>query len=297
MVIIDKIAGIFSLKSNRKKLISCAVIALLALVLLATNADQNTAVAAQHATEAVEGQAVAVTTYVPAPKLTASDYPTIAGVNGRLVVWVVAQLHLWFAAFVLAVPIFVFIIEAIGMRTRDKRYDDMAYEFIKVSITAYSLTAILGGLLLFSLILFYPHLFTYLSTIFSETMLYYALLFFAESAVLYLYYYGWHWLQGGFRKWVHLTLGLMLNAVGTTLMLLANAWLTFMMSPAGVDPAGVFSGDSWAAIHNFLWNPINIHRFVANIAYGGSIVGAYAAFQIPYCPQPTGKSPLRLDGL
>jgi cytochrome d ubiquinol oxidase subunit I len=225
------------------------------------------------------GDAVTASPYVPAPKLTAVDYPTIAGVNGRIVVWIFAQLHLWFAAFVLAVPIFVFIIEAIGMRTRDKRYDDMAYEFIKVSITAYSLTAVLGGGLLFSLILFYPHLFTYLSTIFSESMFYYALLFFAESAALYVYYYGWHWLQGGFRKWVHLTLGLTLNAVGTTLMLLANAWLTFMMSPAGVDSAGVFSGDSWAAMHNFLWNPINIHRFVANIAYGGSIVGAYAAFK------------------
>ncbi len=223
--------------------------------------------------------AAASTGYGPAPKLTADDYPTIAGVNSRVAVWVFAQLHLWFAAFVLAVPIFVFIIEAIGMRTRDKRYDDMAYEFIKVTITAYSLTAILGGLLIFALILFYPHLITYLSTIFKECMFYYALLFFAESAVLYIYYYGWHWLQGGFKKWVHLTLGLMLNAVGTTLMLLANAWLTFMMSPAGVDAAGVFSGDAWAAIHNFLWNPINIHRFVANIAFGGSIVGAYAAFK------------------
>jgi len=223
--------------------------------------------------------AAASTGYGPAPKLTPDDYPTIAGVNSRVAVWVFAQLHLWFAAFVLAVPIFVFIIEAIGMRTRDKRYDDMAYEFIKVTITAYSLTAILGGLLIFALILFYPHLITYLSTIFKESMFYYALLFFAESAVLYIYYYGWHWLQGGFKKWVHLTLGLMLNAVGTTLMLLANAWLTFMMSPAGVDAAGVFSGDAWAAIHNFLWNPINIHRFVANIAFGGSIVGAYAAFK------------------
>ncbi len=217
--------------------------------------------------------------YAPAPKLTTADYPTIAGVNSRIAVWIFAQLHLWFAAFVLAVPIFVFIIEVIGMRTRDKRYDDMAYEFIKVAITAYSLTAILGGMLLFSLILFYPHLFNYLATIFTESMFYYAVLFFVESAALYIYYYGWHWLQGGFKKWVHLTLGLILNAAGTTLMLLANAWLTFMMSPAGVDGAGVFSGDAWAAIHNFLWNPINIHRFVANIAYGGSIVGAYAAFK------------------
>jgi cytochrome d ubiquinol oxidase subunit I len=217
--------------------------------------------------------------YIAAPQLTAADYPTIAGVNSRLVVWVVAQLHLWFAAFVLAVPIFVFIIEAIGMATRDKRYDDMAYEFIKVSITAYSLTAILGGLLVFSLILFYPGLFAYLSGIFRETMFAYALIFFAESAALYIYYYGWHWLQGGFRKWVHLTLGLLLNAVGTMLMFLANAWLTFMMSPAGLDAAGGFDGATWDAVHNFLWNPINLHRFVANIAFGGSIVGAYAAFK------------------
>ncbi len=214
-----------------------------------------------------------------APKLTAADYPTIPGVNGRVVVWLGAQLHLWFAALVLAVPIFVFIIEAIGMRTRDKRYDDMAYEFIKVSITAFSLTAILGGLLAFSLNIFYPHLFGYLVTIFKESMFYYALLFFVESSVLYLYYYGWHWLQGGFRKWVHLTLGLMLNAAGTTLMFLGNAWTTFMMSPAGLDPSGAFTGDAWAAMHNFLFNPINIHRLVANVAFGGSVVGAYAAFK------------------
>ncbi len=226
-----------------------------------------------------ETVSAATPAYGPAPDLKPADYPQVAGVNSRVAVWIVAQLHLWFAAFVLAVPIFVFIIEAIGMRTRDKRYDDMAYEFIKVSITAYSLTAVMGGLLLFCLVLFYPDLFRYMGVIFKDSMFYYALLFFAESAVLYIYYYGWHWLQGGFKKWVHLTLGLLLNAVGTTLMLLANAWLTFMMSPAGVDAAGVFGGDAWAAIHNFLWNPINIHRFIANIAYGGSIVGAYAAFK------------------
>ena len=63
----------------------------------------------------------------PAPRLSAADYPQIAGINARVFVWLAAQLHLWFAAFVLAVPIFVFIIEAIGMKTRDERYDNMAY--------------------------------------------------------------------------------------------------------------------------------------------------------------------------
>ncbi len=252
-----------------------ARVAALSVVLLAVLVPgfESSVALAQDAT--VEAQAV----YTPAPVLSEADYPRMMGVNSRVAVWLVAQMHLWFAAFVLAVPIFVFVIEAIGMRTRDKRYDDMAYEFIKVSITAYSITAILGGLLVFGLVIFYPHVFNYLATIFKESMIYYALLFFAESAILYLYYYGWYWLQGDFLKWVHLTLGLMLNAVGTTLMLLANAWLTFMMTPAGLDAAGVFSGDSWAAIHNFLWNPINLHRFIANIAFGGSLVGAYAAFK------------------
>ena len=260
-------------------------LALAALVLGAAGEVQ--AGASDSAVEATQPVAGSLAPAVIAPpELTAADYPSITGVNSRVTVWLVAQLHLWFAAFVLAVPIFVFIIEAIGMKTRDKRYDDMAYEFIKISITAYSLTAILGGLLLFSLIVLYPHLFSYLSRVFGESMFYYALLFFAESAALYLYYYGWQWLQGGFRKWLHLTVGLVLNAVGTTLMFLANGWVTFMMSPAGLDPAGMFAGDTWAAMHNYLWNPINLHRFIANIAYGGSIVGAYAAFRFLSATRP-----------
>jgi len=250
----------------------------------AASASEEAATVAKTPATTVAIEAAAIpdaktATYPPAPKLTAADYPKIKGVNSRVAVWLVAQLHLWFGAFVLAVPMFVFIIEAIGMATRDERYDSMAFEFMKVSIIAYSLTALLGGLLTFVLVLLYPDLFKYLATIFRGSMFAYALLFFAESAILYIYYYGWHWLQGGNKKWVHLTLGLLLNSVGSLLMFLANAWTTFMMSPAAVDAAGVFNGDTWAAIHNHLWNPINVHRLVANMAFGGSIIGAYAAFK------------------
>ena len=226
-----------------------------------------------------EGAEASGIEYPPAPKLKESDYPRISGVNSRVFVWLVAQLHLWFAAFVLAVPIFVFIIEAIGMATKDERYDKMAYEFIKVSLTAYSITAIFGGLLAISLIVFYPDFMKYMALIFGKSFIWYALLFFAESACLYIYYYGWNAMKYGFRKWLHLTIGFLLNGVGTTLMFFANAWVTFMMSPEGVDASGVFSGNMWEAIHNHLWNPINLHRFIANVAYGGSVVGAYAAYK------------------
>jgi len=215
----------------------------------------------------------------PAPQPTAADYPRIGSLSGRTVVWVFAQMHLFLAAFVLAVPIFVICIELAGVLTRDPRYDQMAHEFMKISMAAYSFTALSGGGLMLGLILFYPMVMGYMTRVFQGQTMIYALLFLMESALLYIYYYSWNALRYGNRKWYHMSIGLILNTVGLTLMFIANAWATFMMSPAGVDPAGALTGSVWAATRNPLWNPLNLHRFLANIAYGGAIVGAYAAYR------------------
>ncbi len=215
----------------------------------------------------------------PAAVPARADYPTIGGTSGRHVVWGLAQMHLFLAAFVLAVPIFVLVIELTGVLKRDARYDVMAHEFMKISIAAYSLTALAGGGLTLALFLFYPMVMGYLLQVFQGQVLVYAALFVAETVCLYLYYYSWNALRYGERKWFHLSLGLALNAVGTTLMFVANSWVTFMMAPSGVDSTGAVTGSIWAAMHGPLWNPLNLHRFVANIAFGGAIVGAYAAYR------------------
>ena len=207
------------------------------------------------------------------------DYPHIGGVNGRTLVWGLAQMHLFLAAFVLAVPFFVLCIEFTGVVTKDRRYDEMAHEFMKISMAAYSFTALAGGGLTLALFLFYPHLMGYMLKVFQGQTLIYAVLFVLESACLYIYYYSWEALRYGNRKWYHMSLGLGLNTIGLTLMFVANAWVSFMMSPAGVDQAGEITGTVWAATRNPLWNPLNLHRFLANIAYGGAIVGAYAAYR------------------
>ena len=77
---------------------------------------------------------------------------------------------------------------------------------------------------------------------------------------------------------MHLLLGLGLNLVGTAIMLIANAWLTFMMTPDGVSETGAVIS-TWDAVHNYTWMPINIHRIIANVAFGGSVAAAYAAFK------------------
>ena len=203
-----------------------------------------------------------------------AEYRRFPVVGSRVAIWAVAQLHLLFAAFVLAVPIFAFIVEAIGYKTGDKRYDRLAYEFTKLLSVSFSLTATFGAALTFMLIILYPKFTNYLMSVFSPTFLPYVLLFFFEAFFLYTYYYGW----GKFHPLVHLGLGLGLNVVGTGIMLIANSWLTFMMSPRGVAADGAVIS-VWDAVNNFTWMPINVHRVIANVAFGGSIAAAYAAFK------------------
>jgi cytochrome bd-type quinol oxidase subunit 1 len=201
-----------------------------------------------------------------------AEYRAFPRVGSRVAIWIVAQLHLLFAAFVLAVPIFALIIEFIGYKTKDKRYDHLAYEFTKLLSVSFSLTATFGACLTFMLIILYPKFTNYMMSVFSPTFLPYVLLFFFEAFFLYTYYYGW----GKFSPRIHLLLGVGLNLVGTAIMLIANAWLTFMTSPAGVSEKGAVIS-VWQAVHNFTWMPINVHRVIANVAFGGSIAGAYAA--------------------
>ena len=203
-----------------------------------------------------------------------AEYRTFPVVGSRVAIWSVAQLHLLFAAFVLAVPLFAFIIEAIGYKTKDPRYDRLAHEFTKLLSVSFSLTATFGAFLTFMLVILYPKFTNYLMSVFSPTFLPYVLLFFAEAFFLYTYYYGW----GKFHPLVHLGLGLGLNLVGTSIMFIANAWLTFMMSPRGVSETGAVLS-VWDAIYNYTWMPINVHRVIANIAFGGSVAAAYAAFK------------------
>ena len=201
-------------------------------------------------------------------------YRTLPFIGSRIGIWAVAQLHLMFAAFVLAVPMFALTIEYIGYRTGERRYDQLAYEFTKLLSVSFSFTAALGAMLTFLLMVLYPKFTSYLVSIFGWTFLPYALLFFAETAFLYSYYYGW----GKFSPRVHLTLGICLNLVGTAILFIADAWVTFMTSPAGISDSGELL-NLWDAINNFTWMPINIHRLIANISFGGSIAAAYGAYK------------------
>ncbi len=207
-----------------------------------------------------------------------TEYRDIPYIGSRNLVWIVAQLHLLLAGFVLGVPIFAWVCEIVGWKSGEKRYDKLAKEFTKLLTSAYATTALFGGILLFCLIAFYPKLMNYLADIFYPSFIVYSLLFLVETATLYLYWYGWDAMQEGGSKTFHIFLGFLLNVFALFIMVVPNSWATFQASPV-VLAEGTELQRAWAATWNPTWMPVNIHRLIANVVLGGYIVGAYAGIR------------------
>ena len=100
--------------------------------------------------------ALLVVVALPAFALEPNEYRQFMGIDSRKLVWFLAQLHLFFGAFVLGVPLFAVIIEIVGWRGGDAKFDKLAYEFTSLLSVAYATTAALGGLLAFALFTLYP---------------------------------------------------------------------------------------------------------------------------------------------
>jgi len=212
-----------------------------------------------------------------------SVYPQWGLVDNRILIWMVTQQHTYFGGFVLALPLFALLLEFLARSRRDpeavKHFDDLARDILRVGVISLSVTALLGSVMLVGFVTLYPGFMNYMGTTFKDLMPAYAMVFLGESSLLLLYYYSWDRMTQGGRKWVHMSIGVLANAMGVLLLLMANAWASFMMAPSGIDDSGRFLGNIWHLLHSPLWNPLNAHRFLADIMSGGAVVCAYAAYR------------------
>lgn len=205
------------------------------------------------------------------------DYKDFQIIGSRNLIWILAQTMLLFAAFILAVPVFVLIIEVAGYIKKDERLDKLAKDFARLLPVSYSITAVLGGLFTFATYTLFPKFMNYMTGVFKPTYIVFVVLIFLESTAVYIYWTTWDRL-GGQKKLQHIVIGLILNILGTLVMMTANIWGSFHLSPAGVDAAGKLLSLK-DAIFNFTFWPINIHRFIANVSFGGFICASYAAYK------------------
>lgn len=221
--------------------------------------------------------------YAQAPEPKPVEFPYL---GNRTAVWVAAQIHILFAAFILGAPIFVVISEIIGKRKNDPRYDRLAKEVTKVTAILYSMTALTGGLFLLVLLTLYPDFTTWLFSHFFGVMgIAYPLLFIAETVVLYFYWYSWDALTGD-KKGRHIALGVLLNIIGTATLFAIDGPTSFMNTPPST-PEGMemdlrtyieTTATLWDKMNNYSWMALNLHRFIGNVTFGGFITGLIAAY-------------------
>ncbi len=218
-----------------------------------------------------------------APTANEIHYPQYGSMDSRLLVWFVTQQHTYFGGFVLALPIFSVLLEFLGMMARNQalslRYDGLARDLLKVALLSLSVTAAVGSLMLGMFIGLYPSFMQYMGGTFKVMMPLYALVFVGTTLFTIVYYYTWDRMAAPALKYGHATIGILSVVFGTSLLLLANAWAAFMMSPSGVDGEGRYLGNPWHLLHSALWNPLNVHRFLADIMSGGAVVLAYACYR------------------
>ncbi len=210
------------------------------------------------------------------PVPTEDGYRFFPLIGSRVWIWVIAQLHLNFAAFVLGVPIFAVVMEFLGWRRSDERLDRIAYDFTKLFTLAYTLTAIMGAIFLVSLPLLYPKFIDHMMKILGPTWWLYIMAIYGEVFVCYYYFYSWGRMKN--KKGIHVGIGVLLNILGILLLLITSAWVGFMTTPGGVNEAGELVS-RWRAIHTYMWIPLSLHRFVANVVFGAGIAAAYSAFR------------------
>jgi hypothetical protein len=224
--------------------------------------------------------ALGTAAYAQVPSAPPVEFPYTGNRTG---VWIVAQLHILFAGFILGAPIFIVISEWLGYRKQDPRYDRLAKEVTKVTVILYSMTALTGGLFIFVLLATYPQFTTWLiNHFFLIFAVIYPLLFIGETIVLYLYFYSWDALKGE-KKGRHIAIGVLLNVIGTITLFVIDGPTSFMNTPAkateGISLVDfIQTAPLWDKIFNYSWIPMNLHRLVGNVTFGGFIAGLIAAY-------------------
>jgi cytochrome d ubiquinol oxidase subunit I len=224
--------------------------------------------------------ALGTAAYAQVPSAPSVEFPYTGNRTG---VWIVAQLHILFAGFILGAPIFIVISEWLGYRKQDPRYDRLAKEVTKVTVILYSMTALTGGLFIFVLLATYPQFTTWLiNHFFLIFAVIYPLLFIGETIVLYLYFYSWDALKGE-KKGRHIAIGVLLNLIGTITLFVIDGPTSFMNTPAKATEGVALvdfiqTAPLWDKIFNYSWIPMNLHRLVGNVTFGGFIAGLIAAY-------------------
>ncbi len=210
-------------------------------------------------------------------------------IEGRSILWFAIQQHFFFGSFIIGAPIIAWMVELYShLRRHRGKEDQLAEEIMQIALKFYPCTIILGVVLVMAFFAFYAGFSQYMTGLFKPVIYAYAVLFLLEGVLFYAYTLTWRSWRGRLKS-CHVALGALTVASGIVIICIANAWMAFMMSPAGVDRQGRYLGNVWTLIGTPLWNPLNVHRVLASIMFSGAVIAAFSAYRVLTTHDPEEK--------
>src|SRR6478672_8235163 len=142
--------------------------------------------------------------------------------------------HIVFAAAGVALPLLLFVCDALYLRTKDPDYLDLSKRLAKGTSILFAVVAVSGTVLSFELGLLWP---TFMQTFGEVIGIPFSLegfAFFTEAIFLGIYLYGWDKISAG----AHLAAGVIVavsGAASAVFVVMVNAW---MNTPTGIQVFG-----------------------------------------------------------
>jgi cytochrome bd ubiquinol oxidase subunit I len=199
------------------------------------------------------------------------DVPVI---GKNVVIAVLVQSHILFAAFIIGAVLIAATSEYLGMVTKQNNYERFARNLARFVVLLFASGAALAITFVLALVTLFPVFFSILQNIFFWVFLVEAFMFLGQIIIVYAWYNVWDKLA--YRKSLHVVFGFVAGFFGLMAMTMIDAVASFMLTPAEVESQADLVARSFL---NQTMVPLNMHRFVGNFSYAGFLIAGWGAWR------------------
>ncbi len=199
------------------------------------------------------------------------DVPII---GKNVVIAVLVQSHILFAAFIIGAVLIAATSEYLGMVTKQNNYERFARSLARFVVLLFASGAALAITFVLALVTLFPVFFSILQNIFFWVFLVEAFMFLGQIIIVYAWYNVWDKLA--YRKSLHVVFGFIAGFFGLMAMTMIDAVASFMLTPAEVTSEAGLVARSFL---NQTMVPLNMHRFVGNFSYAGFLIAGWAGWR------------------
>src|ERR687895_467445 len=169
-------------------------------------------------------------------------------VGKNVVIAVLVQSHILFAAFIIGAVLIAATSEYLGMATKQSRYERFARTLARFVVLLFASGAALAITFVLALVTLFPVFFSYLQNIFFWVFFVEAFMFLGQIIIVYAWYNVWDKLA--YRKSLHVVFGFVAGFFGLMAMTMIDAVASYMLTPPEASNTIMLGDKSW--VFNFL---------------------------------------------